>query len=467
MKLLPMLSALPAFASALTTAAAEPLSFTNDIAPIFVQKCLTCHGPEKNKGGYRIDTFESLLKPGSSKEASITAGKPEASALFRRLIATDEEDRMPQKNEPLPATAIARIKEWIAAGAIFDAADVKAPLVTIIPPIQQPDPPAAYARPAPLTALAFSPDGAELAVSGYHEITLWNVRDGILLRRIKNVAQRTLCLAYKPDGTVLAAASGTPGRIGEVKLFDPRTGAMIRALVTSADSMLAVAFSPDGSKLAAGGSDNAIRIFEVATGKTERVIEQHADWVTALAFSHSGAMLASASRDKSARLYNVETGEMEQSYLGHGDFVFGVAFSTDDKRVFSCGRDRKVHIWNTADSKKDKAGEIAGFEGEVFKVIVTSNSVFTCSADHSARQHSAGKTPELLHTFGGHGDVVYAMSLDERTQRLATGTFDGKIRVWSTEKTEPLLTFIAAPGFLSSERDTSSASRLDYQTRQK
>ena len=229
----------------------------------------------------------------------------------------------------------------------------------------------------------------------------------------------------------------------------------MKVLVTSADSMLSVAFSSDGAKLAAGGSDNAIRIFDATTWKPERVIEQHADWVTGLAFSHSGAFLASASRDKSARLYDTDTGEMEHSYLGHGDFVFDVAFSADDKRVFSCGRDRKVHIWSAGEAKKDKdkVGEISGFDGEVLKIIVTSNAVFTCCTDQSARQHSTAKSPELVRTFGGHGDVVYSLAFDEKSQRLATGAFDGKIRLWNTTNGEPILTFTAAPGLLTAKRE--------------
>ena len=69
------------------------------------------------------------------------------------------------------------IKRWIAEGAKYDAADPKASLASIVPKLPQPDPPAAYRRPVPITALAFSPDGQELAASGYHEITIWNASD--------------------------------------------------------------------------------------------------------------------------------------------------------------------------------------------------------------------------------------------------------------------------------------------------
>src|SRR4051812_9931781 len=99
MTLYPKLVTFVALATASVAAAAQPISFTNDIAPILVQKCLTCHGPEKSKGSYRLDTFETLLKAGSSKEPSITAGKPETSKIFQLITATDEDDRMPQKNE--------------------------------------------------------------------------------------------------------------------------------------------------------------------------------------------------------------------------------------------------------------------------------------------------------------------------------------------------------------------------------
>ena len=448
----PLLFGLALFASPFIAAANPPLSFTNDIAPIFAQRCLTCHGAAKSKGGYRLDTFDSLLKPGSSKESPITPGEPAHSKLFQLITAADEDDRMPQKNEPLSAAEISRIQRWIADGAKFDGPDSKAELIAIIPPVEQPEPPTAYLRPIPITALAFSPDGTELAASGYHEITIWSSTNGALLHRIHNVAERTLCLAYQPHGALLAAASGTPGRAGEAKLFDARTGSLFKLLATIADSMLAVAFTPDGSKLAVGGADNAVRIFDVATGKQERIIEQHADWVTSLAFSRSGALLASASRDKSARIYDPKTGEMETSYLGHGDFVFGAAFSADDKRIFSCGRDRKIHIWGAGEEKKEKTHEISGFDGDVLRLIVTSNAVFSCSLDGSARQHTVAKTPELVRTFRSDGEAVYALALDERSQKLATGSFNGKVRVWDVSNGQNLLTFTAIPGLLEAAK---------------
>src|SRR5688500_17467331 len=82
--------------SSLPVGAAEPtsapptVSFRRDVVPIPVARCPGCHGPEKVKGDYRLDTFAALVQPGSSESAPLTPGKPADSELYR-LIATHDE----------------------------------------------------------------------------------------------------------------------------------------------------------------------------------------------------------------------------------------------------------------------------------------------------------------------------------------------------------------------------------------
>src|SRR5205814_4250474 len=112
--------------------------------------------------------------------------------------------------ERLTSGQIATIEKWIKEGAKFDGEDRKTLLITIVPAAAHPNAPAAYPRPVPIMALAFSPDGEQLAVGGYHEITLWQPVSGKLIGRIGNIAQRTQRLTYSPDGATLAVASGDP-----------------------------------------------------------------------------------------------------------------------------------------------------------------------------------------------------------------------------------------------------------------
>ena len=48
------------------------VSFSQQVAPIFVKNCLACHGQREPKGGFQLYTFELLMKPGDSSSPPIT-----------------------------------------------------------------------------------------------------------------------------------------------------------------------------------------------------------------------------------------------------------------------------------------------------------------------------------------------------------------------------------------------------------
>jgi len=144
----------------------NPISFTNDIAPIFSRKCISCHDEKKAKGGLRLHTYAALLAGGKDKEPVLVAGKPDESTLVKLLAATDPDNRMPQKDDPLPKTDIELIRRWIAEGAKFDGADREANIQTYLSSFANALPPAEYPVSVPVTALAFNPNGDVLASSG-------------------------------------------------------------------------------------------------------------------------------------------------------------------------------------------------------------------------------------------------------------------------------------------------------------
>jgi hypothetical protein len=102
--------------SALLTAAlaAGKPSFERDILPIFEASCTSCHGPEIQESQLRLDSEAAVLHGGLGG-AAVIPGDAENSPLLRRLLALDEPS-MPFGADPLPAEAIALVREWIATG---------------------------------------------------------------------------------------------------------------------------------------------------------------------------------------------------------------------------------------------------------------------------------------------------------------------------------------------------------------
>jgi WD40 repeat protein len=313
-----------------------------------------------------------------------------------------------------------------------------------MPRPEQPHSPESYRSAIPVTALAFSPDGATLASSGYHEVLLWNVADGTLLRRIGNMAERIYDLEFHPDGQRLAIAAGTPGQFGEVRIVSATDGSLVRNLTVIEDVAFGATFSPDGTRLACAGGDRAIRIFDVETGAEQVVIEDHADWVMAVAFSPDGSKLASASRDKTAKLFDAATGDALQTFNEHGDVVYGVGFLPDGSQVATCGADDRLRTWTT--EKAEKKEQFRGFGGDVFQLQVLSDGqVVSCSEDKTARLHTLADGKEVR-KFAGHNEWVYAVAAHAGTKRVATGSYDGEVRLWNLEDGAQVLTFRAAPG---------------------
>jgi mono/diheme cytochrome c family protein len=103
------------------TGASDSL-YAQVIQPAFAKKCYSCHGPEKQKGKFRLDLHELLLKGGSSGEPAVVPGDVQKSRLiYHLLLPPDHDDAMPPKGkEPLTPQEVVAVAHWILAGAKFE-----------------------------------------------------------------------------------------------------------------------------------------------------------------------------------------------------------------------------------------------------------------------------------------------------------------------------------------------------------
>jgi mono/diheme cytochrome c family protein len=123
-----VIAALTLFAAlqAQQDSAAPRIDFVRDVQPIFKASCLKCHGAEKPKGQFRLDSRLHSLKGGVAGKA-ILPGKGSESLLIRLLLEKDPEERMPRKADSLPKAQIELLRAWIDQGAVWpEAASVDA-----------------------------------------------------------------------------------------------------------------------------------------------------------------------------------------------------------------------------------------------------------------------------------------------------------------------------------------------------
>lgn len=89
--------------------------FLDQVKPLLDSRCVSCHGPEKQKGNLRLDTREAALKGGDVGPA-VVPGKPGESLLLQAVLHTKADLEMPPKDK-LSVKDIAVLERWVREGA--------------------------------------------------------------------------------------------------------------------------------------------------------------------------------------------------------------------------------------------------------------------------------------------------------------------------------------------------------------
>jgi len=117
--------------------------YTDLIVPILEQKCYSCHNAEKQKGKYRMDDYELLVKGGKEGDGIVHGDSADSNVMVRIELPEDDDEHMPPEGKKdLEAHEVVLVKWWIDAGASKDAKlaelaandEVKAAISKLVPP---------------------------------------------------------------------------------------------------------------------------------------------------------------------------------------------------------------------------------------------------------------------------------------------------------------------------------------------
>jgi WD40 repeat protein/tRNA A-37 threonylcarbamoyl transferase component Bud32 len=308
-----------------------------------------------------------------------------------------------------------------------------------------------------VTHLAFSADGRLLAsgsgptvmyfngrpltaAAGDRTVKLWDVAGGRAKATFAADKGAVAAVAFGAGGKLLAAKSGAK----TIQVWDTATGQEV-AFPGYYARITAVAFSPDGRLLAAasartGGPGN-IQVWDTASGQEKALLTGHAAPVTYLAFSTDGR-LASASLDGTIKLWDVVAGQETATLQGHTSAVLSLAFSPDGKLLASGAEPTRIQdgktvsltatvvlkLWDIADGKEKAT--LTGHTNRVTAVAFSPDSATLASGswDGTIRLWDVVTGQEKMAL--NNGKDVSALAFAPGGKTLAAGDMDGTIRLW-------------------------------------
>ena len=404
---------LPAFLIAQTP------TYTKDIAPIFESRCLGCHASKVKMGTLDLETFEAMLQGGNHGKI-LTPGNSAESRLYLLLVGKGK-PAMPMDGTKLSPEQIDTVKKWIDAGAPGPAGgEVRAKAASTLPTIK----PRSPVRPQ-IFDLAYSPDGAVIAVAGFRDVRLLDPVTKQMLADLTGPPDTVRAIAFSRDGKLLAAAGGLPARSGEVTIWDVAQRKPLHTIKGHSDCIYAIAFSPDGTSIATSSYDKLIKLWSIETGKEIRTFKDHIDAVYALAFTPDGKRLISGAADRTIKIWSVETGQRLYTLSDPQDGINAIALDPTGHLLAAGGLDKSIRIWSLGEKSGKLEASLIAHEDAILRLAWSPDGKYliSSSADRTVRVFQASDLTEV-HSYK-EPDWVYGLQWSPDGKAFAIGRFDG------------------------------------------
>ena len=276
--------------------------------------------------------------------------------------------------------------------------------------------------------IAVSPVSSHVAVPNNlkKEIKIWNATEREVIHRVPLEDKRPYALAFSPDGKQLAVGEGAY----TANLWDISTASAVHRFVNHEKSILrrfsqrimgrnrngemvtrALAFSPDGKRLACGGIFDAVWIWDVKTGNLNQKFSMPSDLPLPDGW-----------------------GELESNS------PMFLQFSKDGKRLFSGLASGNFVVVNIASGTVDKTLLPAGYQprkpDHVNPISVALNpdtSLLAVGKTDNVIELIETQTWQSVAELREHRDWIDSLDFSHDGTKLLSNSRDGTMRVWELD----------------------------------
>ncbi len=298
--------------------------------------------------------------------------------------------------------------------------------------------------------LSYTADGSRLATASRDgTVKIWDVATGRELRAIRDLADRaksvaeagrfsarSVAVAFRPDGKELAFTANK-----DVKIYDADTGKELRALTGHTGGVTALAYSADGKWLASGSLDATVRVWD-EEGKESAKLLGHNQKVVAVCFSPDGKLVASLGGEGAVRVTNHETKSLivQRIYYPTGSGL-SLAYAADGKHFAHCGINGLPRLCNAPAAE----GKLLPTTGDPVQTLAEKPNNASCIAlSHDGKLLAIGgqdrgvrvydtASDQPIRAFHGHLAPVTGVAFHPNGRQLASVSQDQTVRLWHLE----------------------------------
>ena len=277
----------------------------------------------------------------------------------------------------------------------------------------------------PVAALAYRPDGKQLAAAQGNEVALIDSATGAVTNRV-TAGSMVTALAWSLDGGQLAIATGLPAKTGEIRILGRDFKQAPLVIPAHTDLIYGLAFSPDGKWLASSGYDRLVKLLETATGKEIRTLKDHSDTVYGIACRPDGKLLASVGADRAVKVWDEASGVRLYTLGDATDWVYTVAWHPDGKHLAAAGVDKSIRVWEINEKEGRLVHSAFAHEKPVLRIAYSSDgkTLYSLSEDRTVKIWDAEKLTEIK-VFPAQPESVLSLALRPDGKQVALGRYDG------------------------------------------
>lgn len=215
-----------------------------------------------------------------------------------------------------------------------------------------------------------------------------------------------------------------------IKIWDVRTGVLLRTFSEHITNTRCVIFTPDEKSVVSAEGDYLVYWINGVSGFIGKLpMYGHTGTVTSVAMTKDMKKIISASFDKTIKIWNAETGELIHSIDAHEETIREVKINPILNQFASCSDDSTIKIWDLASYNLLKVLKKDMGEIKSISYHYTGNYIAEGGDNHKINIWDLN-SDSLILSLEEHEGTINSIMFSPEADDLISGDSRDKVIIW-------------------------------------